>query len=144
MEKEIVKAAHFPFTQSNLIVKLRPIKDIRDMSILWTVDPTRNLYRSNPCRLIGFLLGTYTQFVTICLNLLLNTTQPRTPKPVKALWESGVNQISLWSDLLMAILMLPAPVTIILFLIFYLICLIYYSIYCRPQRSGVSIRNITG
>ena len=82
MEKEVVKAAHFPFTQSNLIVKLRPIKDIRDMSILWTVDPTRNLYRSNPCRLIGFLLGTYTQFVTICSNLLLNTTQPRTLKAV--------------------------------------------------------------
>ena len=73
VEKEVIKSAHFPFTQSNLIVKLRPIKDIRDMSILWTVDPTRNLYRSNPCRLIGFLLGTYTLVITICLNLSLNT-----------------------------------------------------------------------
>lgn len=51
------KKKEFPFLKTNLIVRVRPIKDVRDISILWSVDPTRDLYRSNPCRLIGFLLG---------------------------------------------------------------------------------------
>lgn len=51
------KSSVFPFAEGNLIVRVRPIKDIRDISILWSVPATRDLYRSNPCRLIGFLLG---------------------------------------------------------------------------------------
>lgn len=51
------KTKEFPFLKTNLVVRVRPIKDVRDISILWSVDPTRDLYRSNPCRLIGFLLG---------------------------------------------------------------------------------------
>lgn len=52
------QSSDFPFVKNNLILRVRPIKDVRDLSIVWSLDSTRLLYRNNPCRLIGFLLGT--------------------------------------------------------------------------------------
>ena len=49
----------FPFREDVLgsIIRIKPIKDVRDLSILWGVPPTRNLYRKNPYNLIGYLLS---------------------------------------------------------------------------------------
>ena len=55
--QDATQSSDFPFVKNNLILRVRPIKDVRDLSIIWSVDSTRTLYRNNPCRLIGFLLG---------------------------------------------------------------------------------------
>lgn len=39
------------------MLRIKPVKDIRDMSIIWEVPPTRNFYRNSPTRLLGHLLG---------------------------------------------------------------------------------------
>lgn len=39
------------------LIKLRPIKDLRDLTIVWQLPGTASLYRKNPCTLLGFLLG---------------------------------------------------------------------------------------
>ena len=64
----MTQSSDFPFVKNNLILRVRPIKDVRDLSIIWSVDSTRTLYRNNPCRLIGFLLGSLTFiFFFLCL-----------------------------------------------------------------------------
>ena len=50
-------SAVYPFQNGNIIVKVKPVKDIRDVSIMWSLPPTRALYRSNPCRLISHILS---------------------------------------------------------------------------------------
>jgi len=39
------------------LIKMRPIKDLRDLTIVWHLPGTAELYRKNPCTLLGFLLG---------------------------------------------------------------------------------------
>ena len=39
------------------LIKLRPVKDLRDLTIVWHLPATNDLYRNNPCTLLGFLLG---------------------------------------------------------------------------------------
>ena len=38
------------------LLKLRPVKDVRDLAILWQLPSTRGMYLTNPCHLLGFLL----------------------------------------------------------------------------------------
>jgi len=33
------------------------MKDIRDISVMWGLPPTRAMYRKNPLSLIGFVIG---------------------------------------------------------------------------------------
>lgn len=39
------------------VIKMRPVKDLRDMTIIWELPPSNNLYREDPCALLGYLLG---------------------------------------------------------------------------------------
>lgn len=47
----------YPYKESGIVVRVRPVKDTRDISITWGLPPTKELYRSNPCRLLSFLLS---------------------------------------------------------------------------------------
>ena len=49
----------FPFVKEALggLVRLRPVKDVRDMAIMFGMPPTRAEYRKNPTDLISFLLS---------------------------------------------------------------------------------------
>jgi secreted Zn-dependent insulinase-like peptidase len=46
----------FPFKYTGSVMRVRPVKDLRDMSILFPVPPTRHLYRSNPWSLLSYIL----------------------------------------------------------------------------------------
>ena len=47
----------FPFMQTGKIIRIRPVKEIRDVSLMFALPPTRGLYRSNPLRLISHLIN---------------------------------------------------------------------------------------
>ena len=47
----------YPFKETGVILRVRPVKDIRDISILWKVPRTRDHYRKRPFSFIGYLLG---------------------------------------------------------------------------------------
>lgn len=47
----------FPFKEGGLLVRLRPIKDLRSLSVVWSVPPTRSLYKNDPTLLLGYLLS---------------------------------------------------------------------------------------
>jgi secreted Zn-dependent insulinase-like peptidase len=39
------------------LIKLRPVKDLRDMTVVWELPVTTHLYRRSPCSLISYLLA---------------------------------------------------------------------------------------
>lgn len=39
------------------LIRMKPIRDIRDVQVVWQLPDTRALYRSNPCSLIGYIVG---------------------------------------------------------------------------------------
>lgn len=39
------------------LIKMRPVKDLRDLTLIWELPPTSDLYREDPCALLGYLLG---------------------------------------------------------------------------------------
>lgn len=39
------------------LIRMKPIKDIRDIQIIWELPVTKSLYRKNPCTLLGFLIS---------------------------------------------------------------------------------------
>lgn len=47
----------YPFKKGGNLIRMRPLKDIRDISILWTLPSTRNQYTTDPCRLLRHLLN---------------------------------------------------------------------------------------
>ena len=50
-------SATFPFTQTGKVIRIRPVKEVRDLSLMFALPPTRRLYRSNPIRLISHLIN---------------------------------------------------------------------------------------
>lgn len=47
----------YPFKQGGVLIRIRPIKDIRDISILFSLPSTRGQYKTDPCRLLRHLLN---------------------------------------------------------------------------------------
>jgi len=39
------------------LIRMKPIRDIRDVQVVWQLPDTSALYRSNPCSLIGYIVG---------------------------------------------------------------------------------------
>ena len=47
----------YPFTETGKVIRIKPVKEIRDLSLMFALPPTRGLYRSNPARLISNLIS---------------------------------------------------------------------------------------
>ena len=47
----------FPFTNTSKIIRIRPLKEIRDVSLMIPLPPSRSMYRANPSRLLGHLVS---------------------------------------------------------------------------------------
>lgn len=47
----------FPFVKTGSVLRVKPVQEIRDLAILVALPPVRTHYKSNPSRLLGFLLS---------------------------------------------------------------------------------------
>jgi insulysin len=47
----------FPFIKTGMVIKSKPVKELRDVSLVFALPPVRNMYRANPSRLLGHLIG---------------------------------------------------------------------------------------
>jgi len=58
-KSDTVKHRGFPFKHGVLgtVNRVKPVRDVRDLSVMFGVAPTRDLFRASPCRLIGNLLA---------------------------------------------------------------------------------------
>ncbi|KAJ1437208.1 Metalloenzyme, LuxS/M16 peptidase-like protein [Ochromonadaceae sp. CCMP2298] len=39
------------------LIRIKPVRDLHDISIMWELPASRHMYRQNPCSLLGFLIG---------------------------------------------------------------------------------------
>ena len=47
----------FPLAKTALVVRMRPVKEMRDMSVSFAMPPARDMYRKKPFSFIGYLLS---------------------------------------------------------------------------------------
>jgi secreted Zn-dependent insulinase-like peptidase len=47
----------FPLAKTALIVRMRPVKDMRDISVSFAMPRSRDMYRKKPFSFIGYLLS---------------------------------------------------------------------------------------
>lgn len=58
----------YPFKKTGIVVKMKPIKESQELSLMFSMPPTRAFYRSDPCHLLTYLLthrGTNTSLYSI-------------------------------------------------------------------------------